>query len=203
MMWRSLIPVVLLVAVVVMQASAASHDPVPSLRVIDKQLSTINEQMEHLRSAATRAERRRDIRRIRIAVLQIRRRATRLTASYRARHQRFGVKMFGELERKSLALSRSLTALDRTRNKDERNRLLDRCTKEVLAVVLQYQAITANIAANHCQARQWACCEPKLNPETNRGPAQGCRWACVSKPSVCRGFIGPRTPPGMASPPAF
>jgi hypothetical protein len=197
---RLLISFVLLILLPV-QASAATNEPVRSLRVIDKQLSTIDVQMEHLRAAATRGERSREIRRIRAAVLQIRRRAARLSASYRARHQQFGVKMFGELERKSLAFSRSLNALNRPRSKEDRKRLIDHCTEENLAVVLQYQAITSNLAANHCQARQWACCEPKPNPETNRGPGVGCRWACVSRPSACGGFIGPETPPGMASPP--
>ena len=124
-MRRSLIAVLLAVAAAMLQASAASNEPVTSLRAIDKQLSTVNTQMDHLRSAATRAERTRDIRRTRAAVVKIRRRASRLAATYRARHQRFGVKMFGDLERKSMALSRSLAAFDRARNKEDRDRLLD------------------------------------------------------------------------------
>ena len=198
---RPLISAWILVSLAVLQAFAASKEPVTALRAMDKQLSTINAQMEQLRSAATRAERGRDIRRIRAAVLQIRRRASRLESLYRARHQPFGVKMFGELERKSVALSRSLTALEQARSKPSRNRLLDRCSEAVLSVVMQYQAISANLAGNRCEAGQWACCEPKPNPETNRGPAQGCRWACVSQPRSCVGFIGPQTPRGMVSPP--
>jgi len=196
--WRRLILIVLFVA---LQAYAASNEPVTSLRAIDKRLSIINAQMDHLRTAATRAQRNRDIRRIRAAVLQVRHRAIRLEASYRARHQRFGVKMFGHLQRTSRALSRSLTALERARSKKQRERLFNRCTNEALALVLQYQAITANIAANHCAAGQWACCEPKSNPETNRGPAEACRWACVSKRSACVGFTGARTPRSMVTAP--
>lgn len=198
---RSLLAVLLLALLAMAQASAASKEPVTSLRAIDKQLSTINAHLEHLRSADTGTERIRDIHRIRAAVLQIRHRAGRLKSSYRARHQRFGVKMFGELERKSLALARSLNAFERAHSADERNRIFNRCTDETLAVVLQYQAIAANLAGSHCAARQWACCEPKPNPETNRGPALGCRWACVSKPSACAGFTGPQTPRSMATPP--
>ena len=48
-----------------------SNEPVTSLRAIDKRLSIINAQMDHLRTAATRAQRNRDIRRIRAAVLQV------------------------------------------------------------------------------------------------------------------------------------
>jgi len=198
---HSLISVLLLLSLAPLRASAASNEPVTSLRAIDKQLSTINAQMERLRSAANRAERGRDIRRARTAVLHVRRRANRLASSYRVRHQSFGVKMFGDLGRKSLALSRALDALERARTKEERSRLLDRCTSRTLAVVMQYQAITANIAGNHCKTGQWACCEPKANPETNRGPAQGCRWTCVSNPRSCVGFTGPQTPSGMAIPP--
>lgn len=197
--WRnSLVSVVLLVT---LQVSAASNEPVTSLRVIDKQLSAITTNMDRLKAATTRAQRGRDIRRMRAAVLQIRHRARHLTVVYRARHQKFGIKMFRELDRKGLALSRSLTAFERAHTKAARDRMLDQLTRAALPVVLQYQAISANIAANHCEARQWACCEPKANPETNRGAAQGCRWTCVSKPRACVGFTGPQTPKAMVSTP--
>lgn len=201
MIVRGLIAVLLCVALAPLHVSAASNEPVTSLRAIDKQLSTLNVNVERLKSAVTQAQRSRDLRRIRAAVVQIQSRARRLTSTYRARRQRFGVKMFSDLERKTRALSRSLTELEQARTKAERDRLLDRLTKTALPVVLQYEAISANIAANHCKARQWACCEPKSNPETNRGPAQGCRWSCVSKPRACVGFTGPQTPPTMVSAP--
>lgn len=181
-------------------ARAASSEPVTSLRVIDKQLSTIQVNLQQLKTG-TRAARARDIRRIRASVAQIHRRARLLKSSYRARHQRFGVKMFGDLEKKSLALSRALISFEHAHSAADRDRLLDRVSQATLPVVLQYQAISANIAANRCEARQWACCEPKANPETNRGAAQGCRWTCVSKPRSCVGFTGPQTPAGVLSAP--
>lgn len=198
---RCLISVLVLAFVFAPNASALSNEPVTSLRLIDKQLSAINANMDRLKTSATRAERIRDIHRIRAAVRQIDRRAKILTSSYRKRHQRFGVKMFKELQRRSLVLSRTLTSFESASSKAARDRLFDQLTKATLPVVLQYQAISANIAANHCEARQWACCEPKSDPETNRGPAQSCRWSCVSKPRACVGFTGPQTPKSMASAP--
>jgi hypothetical protein len=174
-------------------APARSNEPFTSFRLVDKQLSIINERTAALKPEAARVDRVRGTREIRAAIGRIRQRSERLAAHYRTRRERFGVKMFSALDHKALALSRSMTAVQRAPNDVERERNLDQFTKATLSLVLQFQAVSSNYGANHCAAGQWACCEPKKDPETNRGPAAGCKWTCVAKPRACSGFAGPRT----------
>jgi len=177
-----------------------SNEPFTSLRVIDRQLSIVNREAPKLNSGTSGAERTRSVRRMRAALAQIRRRSERLASLYRGRGQRFGVKMFGELDRKARSAERSLISVQAARSSAERDRTAGDVTKSTLAVVLQFQAISANMGANRCESRQWACCEPKRNPETNRETAEGCTWTCVSKAKACTGFTGPQTPLGIPGP---
>ena len=137
---------------------------------------------------------------IRAAVGRVRLRGQRLDALYRARRERFGVKVFRALDRKALAASRSLTSVQQARSDTERGQALDQFSKATLDLVMEFQAVSSNYGANHCAAMQWACCEPKKDPETNRGPAEGCKWTCVAKPRACAGFVGPQTPRGASRP---
>jgi hypothetical protein len=193
----------LLLAVWAMPNAAApvrSNEPFTSLRLIDRQLSVINGRSAALNPETARAKAVRDMREIQAAVERIRQRSQRLTSLYRTRHESFGVKMFGALDDKALALSHSLTAVQRARSDTERKRTLDQFHSATLHLVLQFQAVSSNYGANHCTEGQWACCEPKKDPETNRGPAEGCKWTCVAKPRACSGFVGPQTPRGAPRP---
>jgi len=170
-----------------------SNEPFSSFRVIDKQLSLINERSPELKTATSQAGRSRAIHAIHSAIGRIRQRSQRLTSVYRARHERFGVKMFRVLDEKAVAVSRSLAAIQQARKPPDRDRALDRFNRATLNLVLQFQAVSANYGANHCAARQWACCEPKRDPETNRASADRCQWSCAATRQACGGFLGPET----------
>ena len=101
--------------------------------------------------------------------------------------------MFNALDKKAVSVSQVLTVLQRSDRQSDRDRAVAELNKATLDVVLQFQAISSNYGANHCEARQWACCEPKRDPETNRERTEGCKWTCVAKPRACVGFLGPQT----------
>ena len=170
-----------------------SNEPFSSFRFIDKQLSKLNERAVTFTTRSAGAARNRDLSAMRSAISAIRARSARLVGVYKARHDRFGVKMFSQLERDCIAVSRDLSLTQRAKTRAERRRALDRFSAATLKLVLDYQAVSSNYGANHCSPRQWACCEPKNDPETNRGPTAACKWTCVPNRSSCSGFLGPQT----------
>lgn len=181
-------------------APARSNEPFTSFRIIDKQLSLINGRSAALKPTNPRQGRMRDIREIGTALRRIRQRSRRLNALYQARHERFGAKVFRALDDKAGAASRALTSAQHARSDADSERAFGQFNKATIDLVLEFQAVSANYGANHCAARQWACCEPRKDPETNRGPAEGCQWTCVAKTRACTGFLGPQTPRGAPGP---
>jgi hypothetical protein len=188
---------VLLFASVLPAASAAparrSNEPFTSFRLMDKQLSKLDERAAIFKTQSAGARRNRNLRDMRSAIAAIRARATRLVHLYKARHDRFGVKMFSALERDAATASRALSKTQSAKTVAERKLAVDRFSAATLRLVLAYQAVSANYGANHCTPRQWACCEPKNDPETNKGPTAACKWACVPDKRSCSGFLGPQT----------
>ena len=170
-----------------------SNEPFSSFRIIDKQLSKLDERANTFRTQPAGAARNRSLREMRAAIGAIRARAARLVGIYKGRRDRFGVKMFSQLERDAIAASRDLSFTQQAKTRAERRRALDRFSAATLKLVLDYQAVSSNYGANHCSPRQWACCEPKKDPETNRGPTAACKWTCVPNRSSCSGFLGPQT----------
>ena len=189
--------VILLVACAAIVGGAAtrpeSNEPFASFRAVDKQLSLLDKCSATLKTEVPSPERNRCVHQMRLAIQRIRQRSSRLARLYRTRGETFGVKMFTELDRKALVLAKALDAVQREKIQPRRDRALDLFSKATLGVVLQFQAVSANYGANHCLPRQWACCEPKRDPETNRESVAECKWVCVEKSRACAGFLGPRT----------
>ena len=180
--------VVVLFAAMASTSFAASKEPFVSFRFFDRQLSALNQGAADVKASTDPYSRRRALHQMRLSALRIQRRSEHLERLYRARHSSYGVKTFAAIDRDAVAVERAIVAIQR--KKPEADARLEKAT---LALVLMYQSATSNYGANHCQAGQWACCEPKRDPETNRQSGQGCRWMCVSKTESCSGFLGPRT----------
>lgn len=180
--------VVVLFVAVATAGFAASKEPFVSFRFLDQQLSALNNGASQLKASTDANNRSRALRQMRGSVRRIRQRSVYLKGLYRARHSRYGVKTFTAMDRDALAVERAIVAVER--RKPEADARLEKAT---LALVLMYQSVTSNYGANHCEAAQWACCEPRRDPETNRESGQGCRWMCVSRTRACSGFVGPPT----------
>lgn len=167
---------------------AASKEPFLSFRYIDRQLSVLNQGAAELKTNPNRLGRSRALRQMRLSARRIQQRSGTLKRLYRSRGSRYGVKTFTAMDRDAIAVERALDAVQH--NKGGADATLEKAT---LALVLRYQAVTSNYGANHCDTGQWACCEPRRDPETNRESGMGCRWMCAGKPRSCSGFLGPRT----------
>jgi hypothetical protein len=170
-----------------------SNEPFTSFRLIDKQLSKLNDRAATFKTQPAGAARNRDRSAIQTVLSAIRARAAGLVGIYKTRGDRFGAKLFSRIESDAIAASRDLSLTELAKTRAERKHALDRFSAATLKLVLDYQAVSANYGANHCSPRQWACCEPKNDPETNRGPTAACKWTCVPNRSSCSGFLGPQT----------
>jgi hypothetical protein len=171
----------------------AAKEPFTSFRIIDQQLSKLDARATSLKTQPADSLHFRDLRDMRAAIGVIHTRVARLVGIYKARGDRFGVKMFSAIATDADAVARALSKTQVAKTRVERKLAADRFSAAMLKLVLRYQAVSSNYGANHCSARQWSCCEPKNDPETNRGPAAACKWTCVPKRSSCSGFLGPQT----------
>lgn len=167
---------------------AASTEPFASFRFIDQQLSVLNQKAAAFHSGADAKAQQLAEKEMLTALIRIRQRCRRLETLYRARRSRYGVRMFTALDRDAAAAERALNAVRHNRAAGKAD-----LEKATLALVLRYQSLSSNYGANHCEAGQWACCQPRRDPETNQQSGQGCRWMCVSRAQSCSGFVGPKT----------
>jgi hypothetical protein len=114
---------------------------------------------------------------------------------YRRLKQPFGVTAFRQLAKRATAVE--LTARRIKRAREERTSIKQEADleKRILALVLQFQAISGGYAAARCSVQQQPCCLPKDEPKSANNDV-GCKWQCVAARGACRsGFLGPR-PPG-------
>jgi hypothetical protein len=168
-----------------------TNEPFATFQAIDKQLEIVNARTQQLGHAPAPAAAQ-AVRQLRAAAVKSEQLSNRLVRTYSARRERFGVQMFSDLSRKAAVVIKAATAVANSRNNAAGQRVREQLSRSTFALVLQYQAASANYGALRCDRAQWACCEPRV-PEPNTPRVTACTWVCVASRARCRGFSGPQT----------
>jgi hypothetical protein len=123
---------------------------------------------------------------------------TRLTAHLQSRsakqHRAFGVKILKLLRARANAVSRDIYVVQRTHTASSARLADERLGKGIVALVLQFQAVSGGYATTQCAAHEWTCCEPKRTKDLMPGEQAACRWTCLPNSNKCTGLLGPRIP---------
>lgn len=167
-------------------------EPLRTFRALDEKLTKFQQQLSGYRDAKGSA-RSRLARSMRLTLQSIDRSAFRLQSLYERRHDRFGVRMFRLLRRRTGAVRNALNQAHPPRAGTQENPE-SRLDNRVLALITQFQAASAGYSVLRCEPRQWTCCTPKRKEDLRPGESLACRWICVSKPNSCAGFRGSRAP---------
>ncbi len=110
------------------------------------------------------------------------------------RHSHWGRRVFLALEKKSQRMSRETDELIRAQSAAAAKSAIEKLRREMLPLLVQFQALTTNYGALHCDTGQTACCEPKKREAEEKIPEHECKWVCVKHRTACRGGIpGPTT----------
>jgi hypothetical protein len=121
-------------------------------------------------------------------------RVNRLATLYAKRQQKFGVRTFKLMRVKARAVRHELIATRRARTDPARRTTERRLGERIIALVVQFQAVSGGHEATHCHAREWICCAPKRATDLMPGQEVGCSWMCIPTANKCRGLLGPRIP---------
>lgn len=113
-----------------------------------------------------------------------------LSLKHRYRKHAFATRLFGRLHKRTVSLKSSLRAVRSADTPDRASAAAATVDKRIVALGLQYNAITAGYAALQCSPGEWTCCEPKRQEKAEKPDA--CRWVCTKQAHSCRGFVGPR-----------
>ena len=119
--------------------------------------------------------------------------ANRLEHLYQRRRQPFAVRTFRILHRRAQTVQREIRSVQAPIPHDL-NLAQNRLDKDIVALMVQFQAVTAGSTGTHCQPRAHICCQPKRSQDLLSGEQVACKWVCVSRPQACAGILGPRIP---------
>jgi hypothetical protein len=108
----------------------------------------------------------------------------------RYRGKPFARRQFGRLYARAASVQSALRVVRSTDSQVRASAAASAVDKAIVALSLQYNAITGGYAALHCSPGEWTCCEPKRQGEASSPDA--CRWLCTKKAQRCRGFVGIR-----------
>ena len=137
----------------------------------------------------------RALREIRATAASIRLSTRTLSARERIRRSSYGRVAFRGLDRRAVAMNRSLRALATAKTAGQSRARLKGVSRAMIALVLHFQAVSGGYGALRCSPGDWTCCHPKPVQVKGRRTMKGCRWVCVEKAARCRsGCLGPRTP---------
>lgn len=191
-------------------AGARAAEPFDSFRRIDSNLTNIDRRLQQLTSRMNdagqlhrRAERAQ-------ALTSLRRSATlrslgtssislvsasrRLELHYQQRRQRYGIRIFTSLHREASSMARSEIRIAHATTMNDFRSAQRRFAADLLAFVLQFQAMSGGYGALECGPGQWACCQPSVR-KMGGSSLQGCTWLCTKSIHNCQsGCLGPRTP---------
>jgi hypothetical protein len=114
---------------------------------------------------------------------------------YTRRSQRYGRRLFRELNAKAITIRKSIVLQSRATTWESLKAEQQRFSNRLLPFVLQFQAISGGFAALRCDPGGWACCQPRTVKQSETVAARGCTWICATQVRACRyGCLGPRTP---------
>jgi hypothetical protein len=180
-------------------------EPFRSFAILDAKLSlltsqqasleaTLNGRGPELRASTPPQSRAKLLNNMRVTTAEVTRLATHLQSRYAKQHRPFGVKILKLLLTRAHAVSRDIYVMQRART-EKRAQIADkRLRKRIVALVLQFQAVSGGYATTQCAAQEWTCCEPKRPRDLMPGVEAACRWTCLPKSNKCTGLLGPRIP---------
>jgi hypothetical protein len=120
--------------------------------------------------------------------------ASRLESSYQNQRKAFGVRIFRILRSRAQAVQGDIRSLLRARVSRDTNIRESNLDKDVVALIVQFQAVSGGSAGTHCEPRTHICCQPKRSQDLLPGEQVACKWVCVPKPQACAGILGARVP---------
>ena len=173
------------------QSTSARTEPSYSFALLDKKLTLLSQEQLALTNAEARS-RRLPARSMERTVASIVQTAARLQFLYARRRQPFGARMFRLLRSRAEAVHKAVNSLAVADNSRARQTELRAVNSRILALVIQFQAVSGGYSALRCAPREWTCCSPKRRQDLRPGESMACRWMCVSKARSCTGFRGPR-----------
>ena len=175
----------------------AAAEPFATFHLLDRQLSVLGQQSAALQKAvrSPQAANAKTVPAWRGAashmsktVVAIERLALRLRRRYRAKA--FGKRLFGRLRAHAASVQSALKVVRSANSPARAGAAASEVDKRIVALGLQYNAITGGYAALQCAPGEWTCCEPKRQSGAAR--ADACRWTCRKQATRCRGFVGAR-----------
>jgi hypothetical protein len=176
----------------------ADSEPFATFHLLDRQLSVLGQQSAALQktvnspqpgSAKTaRPAWRSTAQKMSQTVAAIEKLALRMQRRYR--RKQFATRLFGRLHARAASVQSALKIVRSADNPARARAAALEVDNRIVALGLQYNAITGGYAALHCAHGEWTCCEPKRQGEASSPDA--CRWLCTQQAQRCRGFVGPR-----------
>ena len=98
------------------------------------------------------------------------------------------------LRKRAELMSRDLHKLEISQSLRAAEREADAAGHSLLSLVLGFQAVSSDYGAVHCDEGEWACGQPKPQPDRPGYPKTAAKWVCVPRRQQCQGLLGPRTP---------
>jgi hypothetical protein len=178
-------------------------EPFRSFAILDAKLSVLTSQQASLQGAlnasgagvqgsARSQTRSKLLNNMRVVIAQILGVTTRLQSRYARQHRSFAARIFGALRSRANAVSHELHSVRRAHTLSSARTADERLGNGIVALVLQFQAVSGGYATTQCAPRDWTCCEPKRPKDLMPGEEAACRWMCVPTPRRCTGLLGPR-----------
>jgi hypothetical protein len=178
----------------------AGTEPFATFHLLDRQLSLLGSQSAALQKTVTSSQPgnlktvkpawRIAARDMGQTVKAIEKLALRLQRRYRGKS--FAGRLFGRLHARAASVESALRVVGSADSPVSASTAASEVDKRIVALGLQYNAITGGYAALHCAPGEWTCCEPKSQNEA--APQDACRWLCTKKTQRCQGFVGLRAP---------
>ena len=185
--------------------TASRLEPFRSFAILDAKLSLLTSQQASLEAslngrapesgASTPAQSRAKLlNSMRVTSAEIRRLTAHLQSRYARQHRAFGVKILKLLRARANAVHRDIYVVQRAHTESSARVADERLGKGIVALVLQFQAVSGGYATTQCAAQEWTCCEPKRTKDLMPGVQAACRWTCLPNSNKCTGLLGPRIP---------
>jgi hypothetical protein len=190
-------------------------EPFNSFRSLDAQLSVLDRQFTNVKSdgdsiakirnlkarrrAYTGLQRSKTARELRSTVAAIQASTHALSTRARVRKSRYGRITFRGLDRRAIAMKKSLAGWTVANTPRQSRTSLQSFSQAMISFVLQFQAVSGGYGALQCRPGDWTCCHPRDTRVRGVAGLNGCKWVCVEKAARCRsGCLGPRTPRATA-----
>jgi hypothetical protein len=180
-------------------------EPFRSFAILDAKLSLLTSQQASLEAtlnargpesdaSTPRQSRAKLLNNMRGTSADIRRLTAHLQSRYARQHRAFGVKILELLRARANAVSRDIYLVERAGTGTSARLADERLGKRIVALVVQFQAVSGGYATTRCAAQEWTCCEPKGTKDLMPDEQAACRWTCLRNSNKCTGLLGPRIP---------